>query len=122
MHSVQGIDHVQVAIPVDAEEQAIAFYGGLLGLVQVPKPTALAGRGGAWFELPDGRGLHLGIEADFRPAAKAHPALVVLGFDALRALLEDAEAALGEVELLEGRRRCHVLDPFGNRLELVSAD
>src|SRR5919112_579014 len=71
---IGGLDHVQLAMPRGGEERARAYFGGLLGLVEVEKPAALAGRGGVWFGLPDGRQLHLGVEEAFRPSAKAHPA------------------------------------------------
>ena len=73
---VAKIDHVQLAMPAEREAEAIAFYDGLLGLALVPKPANLAARGGCWFER-DGVKLHLGVDADFRPARKAHPALLV---------------------------------------------
>src|ERR1039457_6415640 len=72
---VQNIDHVQLAMPPGEEERARAFYAGVLGLTEVPKPPDLAKRGGAWFEQGAVK-IHLGVEADFRPARKAHPALV----------------------------------------------
>ena len=92
------------------------FYGDLLGLTEVPKPAELAGRGGAWFEL-GGVKVHLGVEADFRPARKAHVAFTV---DAVRQLAIDAAAAGYEVkddDPIDGVDRIFVFDPFGNRLE-----
>lgn len=114
------LNHVQVAMPPGGEPEAIAFYAGLLGLQHVAKPPELAGRGGCWF-----RGarleLHLGVEADFRPARKAHPAFAVRGLAALRARLEAAGAEVVDDEQLAGYERCYVYDPFGNRLELMEA-
>ena len=112
------LDHVQLAMPPGREEDAERFYSGLLGLERVAKPAALARRGGCWF----GRGpvqLHLGSEADFRPARKAHPALVVRGYDALLAKLTDAGFVPRPADELPGIRRCHIDDPFGNRIELI---
>jgi len=77
-----GLDHVQLAMPAGQEEKAREFYTGLLGLAEVPKPPNLARRGGVWFTGGDLR-LHLGVEADFRPARKAHPALLVQNLEAL---------------------------------------
>src|SRR3954466_9219707 len=74
---VRALDHVQIAAPPGCEADARRFYGGLLGLAELDKPAALAARGGAWFDLGDGRQLHIGVEADFAPARKAHPALRV---------------------------------------------
>jgi catechol 2,3-dioxygenase-like lactoylglutathione lyase family enzyme len=118
--AVLGLDHVQVAAPrtPGVEDEARAFYGGLLGLKELEKPGSLKLKGGLWFSL--GRGeLHIGLEDDFRPARKAHPALAVDGLDELRALLEAAGCTTSEAEDIPGVRRCYVYDPFGNRLELV---
>jgi catechol 2,3-dioxygenase-like lactoylglutathione lyase family enzyme len=113
---IEGIDHVQLAIPVGAEDRARAFYGDLLGLTEVPKPAELAGRGGCWFEHGDVH-VHIGVEADFHPARKAHIAFVV---DDVHGLNKSARAAGYEVkddDPLEGLERIFVFDPFGNRLE-----
>jgi catechol 2,3-dioxygenase-like lactoylglutathione lyase family enzyme len=71
-----------------------------------------------WFE--DGAlKIHLGVEKDFRPAKKAHPALLVEG---LSELVERLRAAGYEVlsdEPLAGYERVYVSDPFGNRIELM---
>ena len=112
------IDHVQLAMPPGREEEAIAFYEGLLGIPQVRKPEHLARRGGAWFENGDLR-VHLGVEADFRPARKAHPALVVEDLPELSKRLHDAGMAVKDDEPLDGYERVYVDDPFGNRLELM---
>lgn len=115
---VRAIDHVQLAMPAGGEADAVAFYEGLLGIPQVPKPPPLAARGGCWFEDGDVR-IHLGVEDGFRPARKAHPALVVDGFDELVARLDGAGVEVRPAETLAGRARVHVSDPFGNRVELV---
>ncbi len=115
--TILRIDHVQLAIPPGGEATARAFYGGVLGLVEVPKPEPMRARGGMWFE----GGIHLGIEPDMRPSVKAHPALVV---DDLGALIERLLAAGYEwkdSDELPGVRRGHTKDPFGNRLELVAS-
>ena len=113
-----SLDHVQVAMPRGREDEARAFYGDLLGLTELPKPAALSGRGGCWFALGD-RQLHLGVEADFRPARKAHVALSVADLDGLRARLAVAGVAVRDDDALEGRRRFFADDPFGNRTEFV---
>jgi catechol 2,3-dioxygenase-like lactoylglutathione lyase family enzyme len=115
---VRGIDHVQLAMPIGGEARATDFYEGLLGIPRVPKPANLAARGGCWFESGATR-IHLGVEADFRPARKAHPALLVDGLDELVTTLERAGALLRGDEPLEGYRRVYVDDPFGNRIELL---
>ncbi|MEO8899539.1 MAG: VOC family protein [Candidatus Dormibacter sp.] len=115
---IRGIDHVQLAMPVGGEARATEFYEGLLGIPRVPKPENLAKRGGCWFESGATR-IHLGVEEDFRPARKAHPALLVDGLVELVKALEDAGATLRGGELLEGYERIYVDDPFGNRIELL---
>lgn len=115
---VHGIDHVHLAMPAGGEAEARAFYEGLLGLPQVPKPPALAARGGCWFSNGD-VAIHLGVEDGFRPARKAHPALVVVDLDGFVAKLAAAGAAVRRDEPIDGFDRCFVDDPFGNRIELM---
>src|SRR5689334_17425416 len=86
---VEAIDHVQLAMPAGREDDARAFYSALLGIPEHPKPPHLAARGGCWFESETLK-LHLGVEADFRPAKKAHPALLVRDLPALVQNLRDA--------------------------------
>ena len=114
-----GIDHVQLAMPPGGEDAARGFYRDLLGMAEVAKPAELAGRGGCWFRSGAVR-LHLGVEADFRPAKKAHPALRVSGFDALVGRLRDSSCIVSQEDRLGAARRIYVNDPFGNRLELIS--
>jgi hypothetical protein len=113
-----AIDHVQLAMPGGAEAEAEAFYAGVLGFVPVPKPPGLAQRGGRWFEQGGVR-VHLGVEDDFRPARKAHPALVVAPFDELLARLGAAGVSIRWADEGPGVRRGHIDDCFGNRLELI---
>ncbi len=115
---IRAIDHVQLAMPAGAEQKATWFYAGLLGMRLVAKPEHLATRGGCWFEAGPVR-IHLGVEGDFRPARKAHPALVVQALDALVATLTSAGVEVRTDEPLEGFERVYVDDPFGNRIELM---
>jgi len=115
---VTGIDHVQLAMPAGGEAAAVEFYEGLLGLTQVPKPPHLAVRGGCWFER-DGVRVHLGVDADFRAARKAHPALLVSDLPALLTRLRAAGVPVADDEPLEGYDRAYADDPFGNRIELM---
>ena len=115
-----GIDHVQLAMPVGAEALARQFYSGVLGLPEIPKPASLAVRGGAWFQC-GGVQLHLGADADFLPAKKAHPALLVADFAVFSAILAGHAVALKPEEMVAGRQRATLFDPFGNRLELIEA-
>jgi len=115
---VRGIDHVQLAMPAGREDDAIEFYDGLLAIPQVPKPAHLAERGGCWFERGELK-IHLGVDAEFRPARKAHPALLVDDLSALKARLSAAGVTLNDDEPLDGYDRAYVDDPFGNRIELL---
>jgi catechol 2,3-dioxygenase-like lactoylglutathione lyase family enzyme len=118
---IVGYDHVQVAIPAGGEDVSRAFYGDLLGMAELPKPAALAARGGCWFSS-DGAVLHLGVELPFHPARKAHPAFLVDDLDALAARMTAAghECVHTDGEI-PGVRRFHTADPFGNRLEFQQA-
>ena len=115
---VVGIEHVQLAMPRGEEDRARAFYSGILGIPEIPKPPELAKRGGVWFESESLK-LHLGVEAEFRPARKAHPALLVEDLRALVALLRERGIQVIDDEALEGFMRVYVADPFGNRIELM---
>jgi diguanylate cyclase (GGDEF)-like protein/PAS domain S-box-containing protein len=117
-----GLDHVQLAMPEgeEAEEAAERFYAGVLGLRRVPKPEPMAGRGGCWFEGPTVK-LHLGVDDDFRPARKAHPALLVEDLDVVCQHVIEAGGDVRPADDQPGIRRVHTDDPFGNRIELIQA-
>ena len=112
-----ALDHVQVAMPPGGEDAARRFYAGLLGLAEIGKPEALEANGGVWFEP----GVHLGVEASFSPARKAHPGLRTADLDGVAARLEAAGADVEWDERRPGVRRFYTHDPFGNRLELRQA-
>src|SRR5262249_59987353 len=105
-------------MPPNGEESARAFYVGVLGLTERPKPPRLAERGGVWFEQ-EGLKIHLGVQSDFRPAMKAHPALLVAGLDELIRRCEEAGAPVHRDEPPGGVRRAYVNEPFGNPIELI---
>ena len=113
------IDHIQLAMPPGGEDAARGFYRDLLGMSEEAKPAELAGRGGCWFRDGAVR-LHLGVEAGFHPAHKAHPALRVSGLQGLVATLAAAGCMVREDSAFEGAARVYVDDPFGNRIELIS--
>jgi len=117
--AVVGIDHVQLAMPPGGEDGARAFYAGILGLAEVPKPPLLATRGGCWFQSGPVK-LHLGVEPAFHPATKAHVALQVAGLAELVARCR--QGGYRVVEESQGHARAQVHDPFGNRLELLEHD
>jgi catechol 2,3-dioxygenase-like lactoylglutathione lyase family enzyme len=112
------IHHVQLACPPESEEASRAFYVGVLGFTELAKPPALAARGGCWFRR-DGMELHLGIEQDFRPARKAHPALLVRDLGAWAERLRAAGAPVTIDGEFPGMRRFYSEDPHGNRLEFL---
>jgi catechol 2,3-dioxygenase-like lactoylglutathione lyase family enzyme len=116
---ILSIDHVQLAMPANGEESARAFYIDVLGFIEIPKPAELAKRGGVWLESESVQ-LHLGIEPNFHPARKAHPAFLV---DNLKSLLAKVQGAGYEIDTsqppLHGFKRAYVFDPFGNRIELM---
>ena len=112
------IDHVQIAIPKSGENDARIFFRDLLALDELPKPSAMESRGGCWFAMAD-RQIHLGIDADFRPAKKAHIALNTDSLDELRARLEGAGYQTEDNDDVDGRKRFFTHDPFGNRIEFI---
>ncbi len=115
--AIIGLDHVQIAIPDGGEDAARGFYGDLLGMAEVPKPPNLS-QSGCWFES-GGINLHIGVDPNFRPAAKAHPAFLVDDLDALRIRLSNAGHYTRDDKQVAGYRRFFTSDPFGNRIELM---
>ena len=119
MAKALALDHLQIAMPRGEEAAARAFYGRVLGLAEIPKPEPLATRGGLWFQCGPQQ-LHLGVEENFRPAKKAHPAFVVDDLEALAKVLQSEGYRVDRDSVqLEGGRRIFTEDPFGNRVELT---
>jgi len=115
---VRRLDHILLAMPAGRESDARDFYQGILGIPEAIKPAGLAARGGCWFE--DGElKIHLGVEKNFVPARKAHPAFIVDDLAGLEVKLKTAGYPLAYDEPLEGYDRFFVNDPFGNRIELM---
>jgi len=116
---IVSIDHVQIAMPEGQEDSAREFYMNILGFREITKPPALIKRGGAWFQSENAQ-LHLGVEKDFHPARKAHPAFIVENLDALLEKVQLAGYEWDESQPpLDGYKRAHIYDPFGNRIELM---
>lgn len=114
------LDHIQIAIPPGSEEACRSFYCGLLGWNEVSKPASLAGRGGLWLRTATFE-VHLGVEQDFRPAKKAHPAFTLKKLDELATkLLEGGHSVVWD-DLLPGKRRFFSYDNEGNRLEFIES-
>jgi catechol 2,3-dioxygenase-like lactoylglutathione lyase family enzyme len=115
---IEGIEHIQLAMPAGQEDTARGFYSGLLEIPEVPKPADLAKRGGVWFESGQVK-VHLGVDPDFRPARKAHPGLLVRNLRELVRRLRVAGIEVVEAEPLSGWDHVYIADPFGNRIELM---
>lgn len=115
---IDRLEHVQLAMPPGGEALARVFYRDVLEIPEIPKPPNLAKRGGCWFERGDLK-IHLGVESEFRPARKAHPALLVVDLKVLVGRLKSTGYDVREDEPLEGYYRVYVDDPFGNRIELM---
>ena len=116
--SVRRIDHILIAMPPGREDEARAFYHGILGLDEKVKPPQLAARGGCWFEN-GGLKVHLGVEKNFIPARKAHPAFIVDNLAEMVTKATQAGYKITADEPIEGYDRRHIDDPFGNRIELI---
>lgn len=112
------LHHVQLAMPPGEEERARSFFGDLLGMEEIAKPAELARRGGAWFRH-DQLELHLGVEHDFSPAAKAHPGILTDALDEVAERLKTGGYAVNFDEAFPGFRRFYTQDCFGNRLEFL---
>ncbi|HEY0826996.1 MAG TPA: VOC family protein [Bacilli bacterium] len=116
--SYQGINHVQLAAPTGCETEARNFYGRLLKMEEIEKPENLKKREGVWFQCGNQQ-VHIGVQEDFVPAKKAHPAFEVRNFDYLKKHLIDQATIIIEDEALDGYKRFFVNDPFGNRIEFL---
>jgi catechol 2,3-dioxygenase-like lactoylglutathione lyase family enzyme len=114
------LDHIQLAAPEGCEPAARQFYGVLLGLKEIEKPEALRPRGGCWFEC-GAHQIHIGVDPNFRPARKAHPAFAVMNLSKLRETLAQAGVTLADDHSLPGTTRFFAEDPWGNRLEFLEA-
>jgi len=115
---VAHIDHIQIAAPEGCEAAAREFYGAVLGMKEIEKPSVLRARGGCWF-LCGAQQLHICVERDFRAAKKAHPAFAVFNLDDLREALTISGVAMTGDDNLPGERRFYAEDPWGNRLEFI---
>ncbi|WP_170287580.1 VOC family protein [Aquibacillus halophilus] len=114
----KGIEHIQLAAPLQSEKQARQFFSELLEMEEIEKPETLKQNGGVWFRCGK-QEIHIGIEKDFSPAKKAHPGLVVENINKLKDLLIQNNIKIIEDNRLPGYNRFYVNDPFGNRLEFL---
>lgn len=117
--SIRAVDHVQLPVPVGGSKEARAFYEGLLGLHEVRDPVR--DRPGSlhyalgWGRLDLREGLYSGI------APQAHLALRVQGLAAITQRLRRAGVVVDDAPLIDAGR-IYVVDPFGNRLELIEPE
>ncbi|XID92024.1 VOC family protein [Paenibacillaceae bacterium WGS1546] len=118
-----GLDHVQLAEWEGCELAARKFYGEDLGWPEIPKPESLRKRGGVWF-LCGAHQVHIGVQPDFAPAKKAHPAFEVRNLERLRKRLNalGIETTRDSSREEENVQRIFVHDPFGNRLEFLERE
>lgn len=117
---ITGLDHVQLAAPPGSETILRAFYGGILGLREIPKPPSLTARGGCWFEAGPTTQLHLGIDPGFHPSPKAHPAFRVADIHTCATRLTTHGSPVTWDDNLPGQLRFYAYDPVGNRLEFLA--
>jgi catechol 2,3-dioxygenase-like lactoylglutathione lyase family enzyme len=115
---VTRMDHIQIAAPAGCEAAARDFYGSILGMEEIEKPPILRARGGCWFQCEDQQ-FHIGVDRDFRPAKKAHPAFAVANLDGLREAFHARGITTVNDDALPDTRRFYAEDPWGNRLEFV---
>jgi catechol 2,3-dioxygenase-like lactoylglutathione lyase family enzyme len=118
MNLYLGIDHVQLAAPPGCEAAARKFFVEVLGMTELTKPAALQSRGGIWLQCGMHQ-LHIGVQKDFKPATKAHPAIRVMDMNALRSRLKTHDIEMIEDDAIVGLDHFYIHDPFGNRLEFV---
>jgi catechol 2,3-dioxygenase-like lactoylglutathione lyase family enzyme len=115
------LQHVTIAIPPDRAEEARAFYGGLLELVEKPVLPKLDPSRFIWYAAGGDNELHLQLTTG-SPPDKPHFCLAVDELGELRARLEGAGVETVDPTPLLGRPRFMCRDPFGNLIELTHID
>jgi extradiol dioxygenase family protein len=115
-----GLHHFQLSIPAGGEAESRNFWGNTLGMTELVKPAVLAACGGCWFR-GGGVEVHLGVEKDFIPARKAHPAILVTDLAAFATHLQTSGIKVNWDDNFPGFHRFYSSDPFGNRLEFLEA-
>lgn len=119
--NVLGLAHVNLTCPAEREDAVLAFYRDVLGLTPIAKTTGRRQAGG-WFDL-GGVELHVSVDPVSVAEQRANPRHIALFVSDLTAL--EARLTAAGADLLEdprppatGRRR-FLVDPAGNRLELI---
>ncbi|MBO0729794.1 MAG: hypothetical protein J2P57_11080 [Acidimicrobiaceae bacterium] len=117
--------HVNLGVPVDGIEAEAGFLVDILGYREAPVPEQLRDRA-HWFDAGDGSQVHLSVDPDHRPAARAH---VAVEYGAELAGVEQRltergvsfdsfDSPQGAPEVSDPRRVLFCQDPAGNRWEL----
>lgn len=115
--SIAGIDHVQIAVPKALEAECLAFYRGLFGFPEIPKPEELRGRGGAWFQVGSLQ-MHIGVDPESSPKSKRHVCFLVDDLAAAKTEVVRHGVSIEEESTAEGLHRIFIRDPAGNRIEI----
>ena len=116
---IKALDHIQLAMPKGEEEKAKAYYIDILDFKEKEKLPHLLRNGGCWFEIGGSIEVHVGVEEDFRPARKAHPAFRVDDLEELAKKLKQKGFDTQFDDKIVGVRRIFSHDPFGNRIEFI---
>jgi len=114
---ITALDHVNIAIPRAREAEVLRFYREVLGLLEIPKPTELRARGGAWFEAGNAQ-IHISLEDIEGPQSRRHVCILVDDLDHARQTMVRHKVAIEEGGTAEGLTRFFVRDPAGNRIEI----
>lgn len=111
------LNHLQVCIPKSKEEEARAFYCGLLGLEEIEKPEFLKKNGGFWLKVADIE-LHIGTE-NLENNSKRHPAFEIKNLEKVKQVFKEKGILIKEDRALPQFNRFSFYDPFNNRIELL---
>jgi len=117
MIKIKRLDHIQICIPPNKENEARGFYTNVIGFKEIPKPVELIPNGGLWYQVGDIQ-FHIGIENEINKS-KRHPAFEVIDLISARQHLERHKIKIKEEIQVPGQIRFSFIDPFGNRIELL---
>lgn len=119
MNMVIALQHVNVTVSPELEAATKEFYGSVLGLQQVPKPST-SRQSGAWYQIGPSQ-LHLSIETEERgPLSSGHICFTVDDLKAAEARFREAGVEIiPDARPAPGTARFYVRDPAGNMLEIV---
>ena len=116
------LQHVSIPRPPGSDAETRAFFGNLLGLVEIPPPDSLANMDVLWFKAGDDAELHVFVEEPLGDPSNRHFCLVVDDVQALRRKLTEAGYEPYDVEVIPGRPRFFCRDPFGNIIEFTTIE